>query len=43
MDTRAGAASTLSLYMTSTRGGTIFSPFEFNKWYMVTLVNNGTN
>lgn len=43
MDTRAGAASTLSLYMASTRGGTIFSPFEFNKWYMVTLVNNGIN
>lgn len=43
MDTRAGASTTLALYMTSTRGGTVWSPFEMNKWYMVTLVNDGTN
>lgn len=43
MDTRAGSASTLSLYMASTRGGNVFSPFNFGEWYMVTMVNNGTN
>ena len=43
MDTRAGASTTLSLYMASTRGGNVFSPFNFNEWYMVTLVNDGTN
>ncbi len=43
MDTRSGGASTLSLYMASTRGGNVFSPFNFNQWYMVTLVNDGTN
>ena len=43
MDTRAGGASTLSLYMTSTRGGNLYSPLNFNEWYMNTLVNDGTN
>ena len=43
MDTRAGAATTLTLYMASTRGGTLYSGFQFGKWYMVTLVNDGTN
>ena len=43
MDTRAGSATTLSLYMASTRGGTIFSPLEFNKWNMITMVRDGTN
>lgn len=43
MDTRAGSSTTLSLYMASTRGGTLFSPFNLNEWYMVTLVNDGTN
>lgn len=43
MDTRAGSSSTLSLYMASTRGGNVFSPFNFNQWYMVTMVNDGTN
>lgn len=43
MDTRAGSATTLSLYMASTRGGNVFSPFNFNEWYMVTMVRDGTN
>ena len=43
MDTRAGASTTLSLYMASTRGGNMFSPFSLNTWYMVTLVRDGTN
>lgn len=43
MDTRSGAAQALSLYMTSTRGGNVYSPFNMNEWYMVTLVNDGTN
>lgn len=43
MDTRAGASTTLSLYMASTRGGNAFSPFNLNEWYMVTMVRNGTN
>lgn len=43
MDTRAGSSTTLSLYMASTRGGNMFSPFELNQWYMVTMVNDGTN
>ena len=43
MDTRSGTAETLSLYMTSTRGSTMYSPFDFNKWYMVTMVCDGTN
>ena len=43
MDTRSGSSTTLSLYMASTRGGNMFSPFELNQWYMVTMVNDGTN
>ena len=43
MDTRSGSSQTLSLYMTSTRGGNVYSPFNFGEWYMVTMVNNGVN
>lgn len=43
MDTRSGAATTLSLYMASVRGGNVYTGFEFGKWYMVTLVNDGVN
>lgn len=43
MDTRAAAAQTLSLYMASLRGDIVFSPFNFGTWYMVTMVNDGTN
>lgn len=42
MDTRAGAATSLTLYMASTRGSN-FAQFNFGEWYMVTLVNDGTN
>lgn len=46
MDTRAGSATTLTLYMASTRGGSItgngFSSFEFNRWNMVTLVSTSS-
>lgn len=43
MDTRAGASSTLSLYMASTRGGSVYSPFNLNTWYMVTMASDQTN
>lgn len=43
IDTRAGSATTLSLYMASVRGGNVFSPFNLGQWYMVSLVNDGTN
>lgn len=43
MDTRAGNSTTLSLYMASTRGGNVYSPFNLGEWYMVTMVNDGTN
>lgn len=43
MDTRVNNATTLSLYMASPRGGNVYSPFNFDEWYMVTLVNDGTN
>lgn len=43
MDTRSGASTTLSLYMASTRGGSVYAPFNMGEWYMVTLVNDGTN
>ena len=43
MDTRSGGSTTLSLYMASTRGGNIFSPFSLNTWYMVTMVRDGVN
>lgn len=43
MDTRAGAATDMTLYMASTRGGNItgngFTNFSFNEWHMVTLVS----
>ena len=42
MDTRSGAATSLTLYMASTRGSN-FAQFNFGEWYMVTLVNDGTN
>ncbi len=43
MDSRQSNETTLSLYMASTRGGKVFSPLNFNEWYMITLVNNGIN
>ena len=43
MDTRAGGSTTLSLYMASIRGGNVFSPFNLNQWYMVTMTRDGTN
>lgn len=43
MDTRNSNSTTLSLYMASTRGGNAFSSFSFGEWYMVTMVNDGTN
>lgn len=43
MDTRSGSSTTLSLYMASARGGNVFSPFNFNQWYMITMVRDGTN
>lgn len=43
MDTRAGTATTMSLYMTSTRGGSLYSPLEFGVWNMITMVRDGTN
>lgn len=43
MDTRSGSSTTLSLYMASTRGGNVYTPFNLNQWYMVTMVNDGTN
>ena len=43
MDTRAGSATSLSLYMASTRGSTLFSPFNLNTWYMITLARDGVN
>lgn len=43
MDTRASTATTLSLFMTSTRGGSLFTPFNFSKWYMVTMVCDNIN
>lgn len=43
MDTRSGNSTTLSLYMFGIRGGNAFSSFSFGEWYMVTMVNDGTN
>lgn len=43
MDTRAGTATTMSLYMASTRGGSLYSPLEFGVWNMITMVRDGTN
>ena len=43
IDTRSGNSQTLSLYLTSTRGGTAYSPFNLSQWYMVTMVSDGTN
>ena len=43
MDARSGSASTLSLYMASTRGGNVFSPLSFNQWNMITMVRDGIN
>ena len=43
MDTRNGNSTTLSLYMLGIRGGNAFSSFSFGEWYMVTMVNDGTN
>lgn len=43
MDTRSGNATSLSLFMTSTRGGAVYSPFNLNEWYMVTMASDRTN
>lgn len=43
MDTRAGSASTLSLYMASTRGGNVYTPLNLNEWTMITMVRDGVN
>lgn len=43
MDTRSGNSTTLSLYMASTRGGNVYSPFNLNEWYMVTMASDRTN
>lgn len=43
MDTRSGSATSLSLYMASTRGGAMYSPFNLNEWYMVTMASDRTN
>ena len=43
MDTRSGSSTTLTLYMASTRGGSLWSSFSLNNWYMVTMVRDGTN
>jgi hypothetical protein len=43
IDTRAGNSQALSLYLPSPRGVAAYSPFNFSQWYMVTMVNNGTN
>lgn len=43
MDTRANASTTLSLYMASIRGGSVFSPLPFNEWVMITMTRDGTN
>lgn len=43
MDTRAGSSTALTLYMTGTRGGSVYTGFELNNWYMVTMVNDGVN
>lgn len=43
IDTRTGNSQALSLYLPSPRGVAAYSPFNFSQWYMVTMVNNGTN
>lgn len=43
MDTRSGNATSLSLYMALTRGGAVYSPFNLNEWYMVTMASDRTN
>ena len=43
MDTRAGSASTLSLYMASARSGNrnAITTLSFGNWYMVTMTRDG--
>lgn len=44
MDTRGGASTTLSYYVTGNgRGLTVQSPLNFDTWYMLTMVCDGTN
>lgn len=44
MDTRNGGNTTLSYYVTgNNRGFTIQSPLNFDTWYMLTMVCDGTN
>ena len=44
MDTRSGSATTLSLYMASTRSGkrNLVTELIFGTWYMITMVRDGT-
>jgi hypothetical protein len=43
MDTRSGSATTLSLYMASTRSGkrNLVTELTFGTWYMITMVRDG--
>lgn len=43
LDTRNNNSASLSLYVASTRGGTIYSSFNFGEWYMVSMVSDRTN
>lgn len=42
MDTRSGSATSLQLYMTSTRSTkrNLVTPLDFNQWYMVTMTRS---
>lgn len=42
MDTRAGSATSLSLYMASTRNGNRATGITMNEWHMITMTRDGT-
>lgn len=42
MDTRAGSATSLSLYMASTRSGNRATGITMNEWHMITMIRDGT-
>jgi hypothetical protein len=42
MDTRAGGATSLSLYMASTRSGSRATGITMNEWHMITMTRDGT-
>lgn len=42
MDTRVGSATSLSLYMASTRKGTRATGITMNEWHMITMTRDGT-